>query len=104
MAWLSLILAGLCEMLGVLMINRVHKHRNWQSLALLVMAFGASFLFLALAMETLPMSTAYAIWTGIGASGGAIMGMFLYGEPKDLKRIVFIGMILGAAVGLKLIS
>ncbi|WP_101842679.1 multidrug efflux SMR transporter [Halobacillus sp. Marseille-P3879] len=104
MAWISLIIAGICEMFGVVMINRVHKYRNWQSVMLLIVGFGASFIFLAQAMKTLPMSTAYAVWTGIGASGGAILGMFLYGEPKDLKRIVFIAMVLGAAIGLKLIS
>lgn len=59
---------------------------------------------LAYAMETLPMGTAYAIWTGIGASGGAIVGMLVYRESKDWKRLVFIGMVLGAAIGLKLVS
>ncbi|WP_258831755.1 DMT family transporter [Peribacillus frigoritolerans] len=104
MAWVSLILAGLFEMFGVTMINKLHKDRNWQSLLLLFIGFGASFLFLAYAMKTLPMGTAYAIWTGIGASGGAIIGMLLYGESKDWRRVVFIAMVLGAAVGLKLIS
>ncbi|MDR0140149.1 multidrug efflux SMR transporter [Metabacillus idriensis] len=104
MAWISLILAGLFEMFGVVMINKLHKDRNWQSLLLLILGFGASFLFLAFAMKTLPMGTAYAIWTGIGASGGAILGMVLYGESKDWRRVVFIAMILGAAIGLKLVS
>ncbi|MFE4810139.1 DMT family transporter [Peribacillus simplex] len=104
MAWVSLILAGLFEMFGVAMINKLHKDRNWQSLLLLFIGFGASFLFLAYAMLTLPMGTAYAIWTGIGASGGAIIGMLLYGESKDWRRLIFIAMVLGAAVGLKLVS
>ncbi|MDG4847001.1 multidrug efflux SMR transporter [Peribacillus frigoritolerans] len=104
MAWVSLILAGLFEMFGVAMINKLHKDRNRQSLLLLFIGFGASFLFLAYAMKTLPMGTAYAIWTGIGASGGAIIGMLLYGESKDWRRVVFIAMVLGAAVGLKLVS
>lgn len=104
MAWISLIAAGLCEMFGVAMINKLHQDRNWQSLVLLLLGFGASFIFLAYAMKTLPMGTAYAIWTGIGASGGAVLGMVLYGESKDWKRILFIAVVLGAAVGLKLIS
>ncbi|MGE7647633.1 DMT family transporter [Peribacillus frigoritolerans] len=104
MAWVSLIFAGLFEMFGVAMINKLHKDRNRQSLLLLFIGFGASFLFLAYAMKTLPMGTAYAIWTGIGASGGAIIGMLLYGESKDWRRVVFIAMVLGAAVGLKLVS
>lgn len=104
MAWISLILAGLFEMSGVVMINKLHKDRNWQSLLLLILGFGASFIFLAYAMQSLPMGTAYAIWTGIGASGGAILGMVLYGESKDWRRLVFISMVLGAAIGLKLVS
>ena len=104
MAWISLILAGLCEMFGVVMINKLHKDRNGQSLVLLILGFGLSFIFLAYAMETLPMGTAYAIWTGIGASGGAILGMVLYGESKDWRRLVFISMVLGAAIGLKLVA
>ncbi|WP_436376628.1 DMT family transporter [Cytobacillus sp. BC1816] len=104
MSWVFLILAGLFEMTGVTMINSWHKKRNWQSLFLLIGGFGASFLFLALAMKELPMGTAYAVWTGIGAAGGAILGMILYGEPKDAKRIFFIAMVLSAAIGLKLVS
>jgi paired small multidrug resistance pump len=104
MDWFLLILAGLFEMIGVVMINRLHQQRNFQSFLYLLAGFGLSFLFLALAMKTLPMGTAYAVWTGIGASGGAIMGMILYGEPKDWKRLLFIAMVLGAAIGLKLIS
>ena len=77
MAWISLILAGICEMIGVGIINKWHHDRKWSSLLFLVLGFGASFLFLSIAMETLPMGTAYAIWTGIGASGGAILGLSL---------------------------
>ena len=104
MAWLALIFAGLFEMFGVAMINQLYIDRNWKSVALLIIGFGGSFLLLAYAMETLPMGTAYAIWTGIGASGGAILGMILYGESKDWRRIVCISLVLSAAVGLKLVS
>ncbi|WP_028563539.1 DMT family transporter [Paenibacillus pinihumi] len=104
MNWVFLILAGVFEMIGVLMINKLYKDRNWQAFAMLVAGFGLSFLFLSWAMETLPMGTAYAVWTGIGASGGAILGMIFYGEPRNALRILFIAMVLGAAVGLKLVS
>jgi len=104
MNWVFLILAGVFEMVGVLMINKLHKDRNLISLVLLVTGFGLSFLFLSLAMKTLPMGTAYAVWTGIGASGGAILGMVFYGEPRNALRILFIAMVLGSAVGLKLVS
>jgi len=104
MDWIFLMIAGLFEMTGVVMINEVHKNRNWRSITGLFVSFSASFLFLALAMQTLPMGTAYAVWTGIGASGGAILGMILYGEPKSALRLLFIAMVLGAAIGLKLVS
>lgn len=104
MAWIYLILAGLFEMFGVLMINKLNKDRNVASFLLLFTGFGLSFLFLSLAMKDLPMGTAYAVWTGIGASGGAVLGMIFYGEPKNILRILFITMVLGAAVGLKLVS
>ncbi len=104
MAWACLLVAGVSEMFGVAMINKLHKDRNWQAVVLVILGFGCSFIFLATAMTSLPMGTAYAIWTGIGASGGALLGMLLYGEPKDWKRLVCIGMILFAAIGLKFVS
>lgn len=102
MDWIFLILAGIFEMTGVLMINKFHRERSPVSVFLLLGGFGFSFLFLALAMRTLPMGTAYAVWTGIGASGGALFGMLFYGEPRNALRIVFVIMVLGAAIGLKL--
>lgn len=104
MAWIYLVLAGIFEMTGVMMINRFHAQKNASSLLMMIVAFTGSFLFLAIAMLDLPMGTAYAIWTGIGASGGAVIGMLLYNEPKNWKRILFIIMILGSAIGLKLVS
>jgi paired small multidrug resistance pump len=104
MSWVFLVMAGICEMFGVAMINKVNRDRSWQAAVLLVVGFGASFQFLALAMLHLPMSTAYAVWTGIGASGGAIIGMLLYGEPRNARRLFFIAMVLGAAIGLKLVG
>ncbi|WP_337031878.1 multidrug efflux SMR transporter [Paenibacillus illinoisensis] len=104
MNWVFLIMAGLFEMLGVLMINKWNKDRNVLSILLLVTGFGLSFWLLSLAMKTLPMGTAYAVWTGIGASGGAVLGMIFYGESRNALRILFIAMVLGSAVGLKLVS
>lgn len=104
MAWAALILAGIFEMLGVTSIYKFNKVRNWQSLILLLVTFGASLLFLSYAIKLLPMGTAYAIWTGIGASGGALTGMIFYGDSKDWRRLVLIAMVIGAAIGLKLVS
>ena len=104
MAWLSLILAGLLESFGVAMINQLDRSRNWQTITLLILGFGSSLLLLSYSLQFLPMGTAYAIWTGIGVVGGTIVGMIHYGESKDWKRLVFIAMVLGAAIGLKLVS
>lgn len=104
MSWVYLILAGLFEMLGVLLINVYNQARTLKSLTLLIIGFSLSFLFLSLAMRELPMGTAYAVWTGIGASGGAILGMVFYKEPRSLLRILCIALVLGAAIGLKLVG
>ncbi|WP_020006902.1 DMT family transporter [Salinicoccus albus] len=104
MAWLSVILAGVFEVFGVLSINKLHDERTLASLLQLLLFFGLSFLFLAWGLQTLPMGTAYAVWTGIGASGGALLGMFFFNESKDYRRIMFILLIIFAVVGLKLIE
>jgi paired small multidrug resistance pump len=104
MAWASLVLAGLCEVFGVTMMNKLNQDRNWQAFLMLVLGFAGSFMLLSYSMESIPMGTAYAIWTGIGTSGGALVGILFYGESKDWKRIFFIGLVLSAAIGLKLIS
>ncbi|AOZ90792.1 DMT family transporter [Paenibacillus crassostreae] len=104
MAWLSLIFAGLFEVVGVLGMNRIKRDNNAKAYLLFVVGIIFSFICLSYSMRSLPMGTAYAIWTGIGTVGGAIVGMFLFGESKEWRRILFIAMILAAAVGLKLIS
>lgn len=71
---------------------------------LIIVGFAASFSLLSYAMETIPMGTAYAVWTGIGTAGGALVGILFYKEPKDAKRIFFIALILCSAVGLKILS
>lgn len=104
MAWGALILAGLLETFGVAMMNQYSISRNWKPLVLLILGFCTSLFLLQYSMNTIPMGTAYAIWTGIGVVGGTIVGMLVYGESKNWKRILFILMILCAAIGLKLVS
>ncbi|WP_085991277.1 DMT family transporter [Oceanobacillus senegalensis] len=104
MAWFSLILAGLLETFGVAMINQLHIKKNWQTVVLLIVGFGSSLLLLSYSLKYIPMGTGYAIWTGIGVVGGALIGMIFYGESKDWKRILFIAMVLSATIGLKLVS
>ncbi|WP_068677461.1 multidrug efflux SMR transporter [Oceanobacillus sp. Castelsardo] len=103
MAWTAIIIAGFSEVLGVINIKRLTM-KKWDALIYMILTFGLSLYLLSYAMQTLPMGTVYAIWTGIGTVGSTILGMILYGEPKDWKRIFFISLILASAVGLKLIS
>jgi paired small multidrug resistance pump len=103
MDWFALILAGGSEVLGVLNIKRLTM-KKWDGAIYLILSFGASLFLLSYAMETIPMGTAYGVWTGIGTIGSTLLGMFLYGEPKEWKRIFFIALILASAIGLKLIS
>ncbi|MCY1039189.1 multidrug efflux SMR transporter [Staphylococcus nepalensis] len=104
MAWILLIFAGIFEMLGVTFLNAYVHSRKWRSLGWMIVFFAVSFLALSIAMNQLPMSTAYAVWTGIGAVGGAVLGMLFYKESTDIKRIICIIVILGSTIGLKLIS
>ncbi len=104
MAWFFLITAGLFEVLGVTFMNQFHQTKQLKWVVFLAVSFAASFTFLSTAMETIPMGTAYAIWTGIGASGGALVGMLFFGESRDGRRILFIAMVLSATIGLKIVS
>lgn len=104
MAWIYLIIAGLLEMLSVGFMNRFNEKRDALSIVLLVAGFSGSFFFLSQAMKVLPMGLSYAIWTGIGAAGGALIGIVLYKEPKNALRITCIGVIVASVVALKLVS
>ncbi|MDW8797265.1 multidrug efflux SMR transporter [Staphylococcus pseudoxylosus] len=104
MAWILLVVAGLFEMVGITFLNAYVNSGKFRALIGLVGFFSMSFLALSIAMLVLPMSTAYAVWTGIGAVGGALVGMIFYKESKDIKRVICILVILGSTVGLKLVS
>ncbi|WP_411344028.1 DMT family transporter [Paenibacillus sp. WLX1005] len=104
MYWLSLIAAGCFEIFGVICMNRLVRQRSLMNVLLMIVAFGGSFSFLTFAMNGISMGTSYAIWTGIGTVGGAIVGMLMYNEARSGLRILFIAMIVTSAVGLKLIS
>lgn len=104
MGWVFLIFAGLFEVVGVTGMNMILKKKSLFSFFVLLIGLISSFTFLSLAMQTLPMGTAYAIWTGIGTVGSGLVGILFYGESKNWLRIVFMAMVLSAAVGLKLIS
>ncbi|PTK93813.1 DMT family transporter [Staphylococcus gallinarum] len=104
MSWFILFFAGLLEVVGVIILNEITRTKKKSLVVLLAIAFICSFSTLKLAMNTIPMGTAYAIWSGIGTGGGTLVGMLLYNEAKNAKRVFFIGLIVLSIVGLKLIS
>lgn len=102
MAWIYLTIAGLLEIVWAISLKHSDGFSNLRWSAITIVGMAASFHFLALALQTLPMGTAYAIWTGIGAVGTAIFGIVLLGESADLPRIACISLIVAGIVGLKL--
>lgn len=102
MAWVYLFLAGVLEIVWAIGLKYTEGFtRLWPSVVTIVVAW-LSFYLLALAVQTIPVGTGYAIWTGIGAAGVAILGMILFGEPATIVRFVFLAFIIVGIVGLKL--
>ena len=102
MAWIYLVIASVGEIFGVISINLFLQKRNWQRLLMIVITFSFGFPFLSLAMRDIPMGTAYAVWTGLGAAGAVLMGIIFFKETAGWKRIFFLCLIIGGAVGLKI--
>jgi quaternary ammonium compound-resistance protein SugE len=103
MDWLYLVIAGLCEIgwpLG-LKVSQASANRL-PGIALAVVAMAASGLFLWLAQKTIPMGTAYAVWTGIGAAGTFVIGVIVFRDSADLLRILSVLLIIAGVIGLKL--
>jgi quaternary ammonium compound-resistance protein SugE len=104
MTWLYLLLAGLLEIGFTTALRHVDGFtRLMPSLAFLVCA-ALSFWFLQLAAATIPLGTAYAVWTGIGAAGTAVVGILYYAEPATTLRLVFLVTLIGSIAGLRLVS
>ncbi|WP_294513089.1 quaternary ammonium compound efflux SMR transporter SugE [uncultured Bilophila sp.] len=104
MHWFLLVLAGLFEVGWAIGLKSSHGFtRLWPSVATLVL-MSLSFFLLATALKHLPIGTAYAVWTGIGAVGTALLGIILFGESASPARLACIGLILAGIAGLKLLS
>ena len=104
MAWVFLLTASALEIgwaVGLKYTDGFSK--LWPSVFTLL-AMGVSLYFLAQALKTIPLGTGYAVWTGIGAAGTAIMGIILFAEPAQAARLLCIVLIIAGIVGLKLIS
>lgn len=104
MPWLILFVAGLFEVGWAIGLKYTHGFtRLWPSV-LTLLAMGISLFLLAQALRTLPIGTAYAVWTGIGAVGTAVLGIVMFSEPATAMRLGCIGLIVAGIVGLKFAS
>jgi quaternary ammonium compound-resistance protein SugE len=102
MAWVYLGLAGVLEVVWAVALKASDGFTRWVPDLIMTAGIVASFWFLSRAFREIPMGTAYAVWTGIGAAGVAILGMIYYGEPASLVRLGFLSLILIGIVGLKI--
>lgn len=104
MAWVYLTVAGLLEVVWAIGLKYTEGFTRLGPTAVTVAAMVASVVLLGIALRDLPVGTGYAIWTGIGTIGTAILGMMLFHEPATALRLASIGLIVAGIVGLKLLS
>ncbi|MES9825854.1 MAG: quaternary ammonium compound efflux SMR transporter SugE [Candidatus Thiodiazotropha endolucinida] len=104
MAWIYLVVAGLFECGWAIGLKYTEGFTKPVPSLFTISAMAISFWLLSVAMKTIPVGTAYAVWTGIGAVGVAVLGMVMLGESRDILRIVSLLLIVSGIVGLKLIS
>ena len=104
MAWTILFVAGLMEIGWAIGLKYTEGFTRPVASVLTLACMLASIVLLGLAVKTLPIGTAYAVWTGIGAVGTAILGIILFGDPATALRLVCIGLIVAGIVGLKLVT
>jgi len=104
MSWFILVLAGLFEIGWAIGLKYTEGFtRLWPTLGT-AGAMAVSLFLLGIAMKSLPVGTAYAVWVGVGAVGTAVLGMVLFGEPANLGRVLSLGLIVAGIIGLKLAS
>jgi quaternary ammonium compound-resistance protein SugE len=104
MAWIYLTIAGLFEVGWAIGLKFTEGFTRLLPSLWTIASMILSIVLLGLALKTLPVGTAYAVWTGIGAVGTAALGIYLFGEPATAARLLCIGLILAGIVGLKLVT
>ena len=104
MAWLTLVVAGLFEVGWAVGLKYTEGFTRLGPTVLTVASMVLSLALLGLALKTLPLGTAYAVWTGIGTVGTAALGVALFGESADAARLLCVGLIVAGIVGLKLVT
>ena len=104
MAWITLFAAGLFEIGWAIGLKYTDGFTRPLPTAATVGSMGVSLGLLGIALKSLPLGTAYAVWTGVGTVGTAVLGIVLFGEPAHALRLACIGLILAGIVGLTLVS
>ena len=104
MDWVYLLVAGLLEIGWAIGMKYTNGFTRLWPTAATFATMTVSFYLLSLSLKTIPMGTAYAVWTGIGAEGTALFGMLILGESREVGRIVCLVMIVAGTMGLKLFS
>ena len=102
LAWMLLITAGLLEIIWLIVMKYSQGFTKLWPTVIVFLVGTLSFYLLSLCLKFIPVGTAYVVWTGIGAVGGAIAGMLLFGESRDAWRIASIALVVAGIVGLKL--
>ena len=104
MPWLTLIIAGFFEVGFTTCLKLSNNFSDWRWSAGFFICITLSFVLLNKAVQTIPLGTGYAVWTGIGAVGTVIIGMLFFKEPTDFWRLFFIFTLIASIIGLKLVS
>jgi quaternary ammonium compound-resistance protein SugE len=104
MSWLILIVAGLFEVGFTTCLKLSNNFTNFKWSTGFFICISISFTLLNKATQTIPLGTGYAVWTGIGAVGTVLVGIAFFNEPSDFIRILFIFLLIGSILGLKLVS
>lgn len=104
MSWIILIIAGLFEIGWAVSMKYSEGFTKLTPSILMILSMAVSIYLLSVALKTIPLGTGYAVWTGIGAAGTAILGIFLFKEPVNTARVICILMIICGIVGLKIFS
>lgn len=104
MAWTFLVLAGVFEIGWAIMLKYTHGFTRTVPSLVTLLLLAVSMILLAQAARTIPIGTAYAVWTGIGAAGAAVLGIILFNEPRTAARIFFLSLLVVSIVGLKVSS
>lgn len=103
MSWFVLICAGIMEVLMVTALKKANSFKNKKWTVIWFMTSLTSLYLLSVAIKTLPLGTAYGVWSGIGAMGSVIVGMVFYNERVSIKKVILVTLIIISIVGLKMV-